>query len=186
MVDLPIPNNQMVTVMVAQTTFAVVKTPGKSFRIDYVEKAEVCLKPGMRGEFISCLEHPLLLGYNGGCADVYINSQPKDSQRLFIEIQEQVQAIFQGWRDWRSVLCGKGEAAEQWLRTNLNDGSGMLLEDAPASVAKAVIQSCAKHGVSTTVFDVTESDSQATPAFHLLLIGDGGYVIAQDFRFAEL
>jgi hypothetical protein len=82
MLDIPIPNNQLVTVMVAQTTFAVLTMPGKQYRVDYLEKAEAHLKPGMRGKFISYSAHPLLLNYNSRLVEVYINSRPQDPEKF--------------------------------------------------------------------------------------------------------
>ncbi len=184
MLDIPIPNNQLVTVMVAQTTFAVLTMPGQQYRVDYLEKAEAYLKPGMRGKFISYSEHPLLLNYNSRLVEVYINSRPQNSQQLFIELRERIQNVFQHWRDWRCVLLGKGEAGENQLRKNLLDGSGLLLR-APAIIAKAVIDACTEHGASTYVLGNIENPSQAIPPFYLLLIGEG-YVIAQNFNFVKL
>ncbi|MCI1189487.1 hypothetical protein MON38_18855 [Hymenobacter sp. DH14] len=185
MLESPIPNNQVVTVMVAQTTFAVLTILGRRYRVDYLEKAEARLKPGVRGEFVICSEHPLLLGYNSRSATVYINSKPQEPEELFFRIREQIQAGFQGWRDWRCVLFGKGKGGENLLRKNLTDGSGMLLESAPVTIAKAVIATCAEHGVSTYIIGGLNEDAPAIPKYHLLLIGDG-YVIAQDFRFTEV
>ncbi|AMR25975.1 hypothetical protein A0257_01910 [Hymenobacter psoromatis] len=185
MIEAPILNNQLVTVMVAQTTFAVLIMPGQQYRIDYIEKEEAYLKPGMRGEFSHCLEHPLLLGYNSRSATVYINSRPQDPEGLFIEIREQIQASFHGWRDWRYVLFGKREPGEKLLRKNILDGSGMLLETAPVIVAKAIIAACAKYGASAYCIGGIDDLPSVTPAFHLLLIGKG-YVIAKDFRFVKL
>lgn len=184
MLDIPISNNQVVTVMVAQTTFAVLTMPGQQYRVDYLEKEEAYLKPGMRGRFASYSEHPLLLNYNSRLVEVYINSRPQNSQQLFIELRERIQNVFQHWRDWRCVLLDKGEAGENQLRKNLLDGSGLLLR-APAIVAKAVMDACAEHGVLTYVLGDIENPPQVIPPFNLLLIGEG-YVIAQDFSFVKL
>jgi hypothetical protein len=184
MLDIPIPNNQLVTVMVAQTTFAVLTMPGKQYRVDYLEKAEAYLKPGMRGKFISYSEHPLLLNYNSRLFEVYINSRTQDPERLLGEIRERIEAAFQGWRDWRCVLLGNGEAGENQLRKNLLDGSGLLLR-APAIVAKAVVDACTEHGALTYVLGDIENPPQVIPPFNLLLIGEG-YVIAQGFSFVKL
>lgn len=185
MIEASILNNQLVTVMVAQTTFAVLTMPGQQYRVDYVGKEEAYLKPGMRGEFSHCLEHPLLLGYNSRSATVYINSRPQDPEGLFTEIREQIQVSFHGWRDWRCVLFGKGAFSENRLRKNLLDGSGMLLEDAPVTIANAVITACADYGASTYCIGGIDDTPLANPAFHLLLIGKG-YVIAKDFHFTKL
>ena len=181
MPDIPIPNNQLVTVMVAQTTFAVLKMPGKQFRVDFLDKVEARLKPGMRGAFSSNLEHPLLLNYNSRLVEVYITSRPQSSQHLFVEIQERIQALFQGWRDWRCVLNG----GENQLLKNLLDGSGLLLPGAPAVVAKAVVAACTEHDASTYFRGDIENTPKDTPPYQLLLIGKG-YVIAKGFRFTEL
>jgi hypothetical protein len=125
-----IPEDELVTVAVAQTTFIVLTTPKARFRIDFIDKAEAYLKPGMRGNFKSYSEHPLLLSYNSRLATVYISSRPQDPECLLDKIKEQIKAVFQGWRDWHCVLFGKGAFGGDYvLRKNLFDGSGMLLED---------------------------------------------------------
>lgn len=171
--------------MVAQTTFAVLTILGKYYRVDYLEKAEARLRPGMRGEFVSYSQHPLLLKYNSRSATVYINSKPQDPEGLFLKIQARIHAGFQGWRDWRCVLFGRGEGSENLLRKNLTDGSGMLLEDAPVTIAKDVIATCTEYGASTYSIGGLSEDIPVTPSFHLLLIGEG-YVIARDFCFTEV
>jgi hypothetical protein len=181
MLDIPIPNNQLVTVMVAQTTFAVLTMPGKQYRVDYLEKAEAHLKPGMRGKFISYSAHPLLLNYNSRLVEVYINSRPQDPEKLLGEIRERIEAAFQGWRDWRCVLSG----GENQLRKNLLDGSGLLLKGAPAIIAQSIINACTEYGALTYVPGDLENTLPVTPSFHLLLIGEG-YVIAKDFRVVEV
>ena len=178
MLDIPISNNQLVTVMVAQTTFAVLTMPGKQFRVDYVEKAEAYLKPGMRGPLISCLEHPLLLAYNSPLVSVYINSKPQDPEKLDVEIQERIEVQLQGWRNASLIIYPRA------LRQNLLDGSGILLQAAPAPIAQAVIDACTEQNVLTWTTPPF-GYSQDAPAFHLLLIGKG-YVIAKGFRIIEL
>lgn len=185
MSELPISNTQLVTVMVAQTSFAVLTMPGAQFRVDFLDKAEAYLKPGMRGKFISCPKHPLLLSYNSSLVTVYINSRPQDPEKLLDEIQRSIEEVFQGWRDWRSVLNGGKQHGESVLRQNLLDGSGMLLPDAPATVAKVVIDACSKQSVTTYFHgDINDASPIKRPQ-HLLLIG-AGYVIARDFRFTEV
>lgn len=181
-----IPTDEPVTVAVAQTTFAVLTTPKARFRIDFIDQAEAHLKPGMRGKYSSLLEHPLLLGYNSRSATVYISSQPQDPEGLFDKIKKQIQAGFQGWRDWRCVLFGKGAlGGDYMLRKNLLDGSGMLLENAPVTIAEAVIGACTEHGASAYCIGGIGEVPPIAPAFHLLLIGKG-YVIARDFHITEL
>jgi len=185
MLDDFIATYQTATVVVAQTTYAVVATPAGNFRIDFIDKAEARLKPKKHGALFCDSVHPLLLGYNGGAATVYINSRPKDSQSFFTDIQEQIQTIYQGWRDWRCVLFGRGEHAEHWLRTNLSDGSGMLLQKAPALVVKTVVDICTTHGVSTTVFGDAAPVPHTADPFYVLLIGSS-YVIVKGFRVHAL
>jgi hypothetical protein len=180
MLDVPIPDNQMVTVMVAQTTFAVLTMPGKSFRIDYVEKKEARLKPGMRGEFLSNTEHPLLMAYNTSLVSVYVNSRLPEPDDLLADIQQRIEGVFQGWRDWQWFLNG---GAKQ-LRKNIVDGSGLLMAGAPVPIAQAMIEACEKYGVSTYVHGKMEAQL-VKPLHHLLLIGQG-YVIAREFRFTEV
>ncbi|HET9506238.1 MAG TPA: hypothetical protein VFO93_22050 [Hymenobacter sp.] len=178
MSEIPIPANQVVTVMVAQTTFAVLTMPGRQFRVDFLDKAEARLKPGMSGEFALVSEHPLLLTYNSSLVSVYINSKPQNPQQLDVEIQERIEARLQGWRDFSTVLY------PQTLRRNLLDGSGILLQAAPMSIAQDVIDTCAAQGVSTWATP-PYGHPQDKQAFQLLLVGKG-HVIARGFRFTQL
>jgi len=174
-------DNELVTVAVAQTTFAVLTTPKARFRVDFIDKAEAYLKPGMRGNFKSYSEHPLLLNYSSPQAEVYINSRPQNPEGLLIEIRQRIEAVFQGWRNWQGVLSG----GEKQLRTNLIDGSGLLLPGAPAVIAQPVIDACTEYGASTYVRGNLGMAPPDTSAFRLLLIGKG-YVIAKDFHITEL
>ncbi|MCA8831509.1 hypothetical protein [Hymenobacter pini] len=178
MPDVPIPDDQMVTVMVAQTTFAVLTLPGKSFRVDFLDKAEAYLKPGARGKFSYYSEHPLLLQYNSSMVSVYINSRPTDPKALFETIQARIELLLQGWHAWQPVLSGD---VSQFKR-NLLDGSGILLQNAPAEMAKIVIDACAEHNVLTWA---TDAINRRSPPSKLLLIGTH-FVIARDFRFTEV
>ena len=178
MLESPILNNQVVTVMVAQTTFAVLTMPGQHYRVDYLEKAEARLKPGMRGEFISYSEHPLLLKYNSPQVSVYINSKPQDPQKLHDEIQKRIEAQLQGWREFSSIIYPHS------FQKNLLDGSGILLQAAPAPIADAVIKACTGQNVLTWT-PPSFGGLQDKPPYYLLLIGTG-YVIARDFRFTEV
>lgn len=176
-----IPEDELVTVAVAQTTFAVLTTPKARFRIDFIDKAEAYLKPGMRGNFKSYSEHPLLLNYSSPQAEVYINSRPQSPEELLIEIRQRIEAVFQGWRNWQCVLSG----GEKQLRTNLIDGSGLLLPGVPAVIAQPVIDACTEYGASTYVRGNLGMAPPDKLDFQLLLIGKG-YVIAKDFRVVEL
>ena len=178
MLESPIPNNQAVTVMVAQTTFAVLTILGQYYRVDYLEKAEARLRPGMRGELVSYSKHPLLLKYNSSQVSVYINSKPQDPQGLFVEIRERVEAHLQGWRDPSLIIY------PQLLQQNLIDGSGMILQAAPEPIANAVIEACTGQNVLTWAPESFGGLRGKAP-YHLLLIGEG-YVIARDFRFTEV
>lgn len=185
MIDNLIRTDATATVAVAQTTFVVLTMPQARFRIDFVEKAEVHLKPGMRGKISRFLEHPLLLNYNSPLVEVYINSRPSDPAGLFAEIHRRIEDVFQGWRNWRCVLSGRGSAGENQLRQNLLDGSGLLLPGAPTVVAQAIIEACTEYEASTYVRgDITNTLPVISP-MHLLLVGEG-YVIAKDFHIMEL
>jgi hypothetical protein len=173
-----IPDDELVTVAVAQTTFAVLTTPKARFRVDFIDKAEAYLKPGMRGNFKSYSEHPLLLSYNSPLVSVYINSRPQDPEKLDSEIRQRIEAQLQGWRDFSTVLY------PQTLKRNLLDGNGILLQAAPLSIAQAVADACAEQGVATWPTP-PYGYPQDKPPFHLLLIGKG-YVIARDYRVVEL
>jgi hypothetical protein len=179
MSEVPIPANQVVTVMVAQTTFAVLTIPGKQFRVDFSGKVEAQLKPSMRGAFSLVSEHPLLMRYNDPLATIYITSKPQNAQQLLEEIRQRIEVQLQGWRDWSSVTL-----EPKVFQQNLVDGSGMLLQAAPASIAQAVVAACTAHNVSTYA-DPTGRFPVDKPVFQLLLVGEG-YVIARDFRFTQL
>ena len=176
-----ISEDELVTVAVAQTSFTILTTPKARFRIDFIDKAEAYLRPGMRGSFKSYSEHPLLLNYSSPQAEVYINSRPQNPEDLFIEIRQRIEAVFQGWRDWQCVLSG----GEKQLRTNLIDGSGLLLPGVPAVIAQPVIDACTEYGASTYVRGSLGIVPPDTSVFQLLLIGKG-YIIAKDFRITEL
>jgi hypothetical protein len=173
-----ISEDELVTVAVAQTTFAVLTTPKARFRIDFIDKAEAYLKPGMRGTFKSYSEHPLLLSYNSPLVSVYINSKPQDPEKLNNEIRQMIEAQLQGWRDFSTVLY------PQALKQNLLDGNGILLQAAPLSIAQAVVDACAEQDVATWPTPLY-GYPRDKPPLHLLLIGKG-YVIAKDFHIVEL
>jgi hypothetical protein len=178
MLESPILNNQVVSVMVAQTTFAVLTILGRYYRVDYLEKAEARLRPSMRGEAASYSEHPLLLKYNSSQVSVYINSKPQNPQGLLLEIRERVEAQLQGWRDPSLIIYPR------LLQQNLIDGSGMILQAAPEPIATAVIKACTEQNVLTWAPESFGGLRGKSP-YHLLLIGDG-YVIARNFRFTEV
>jgi hypothetical protein len=179
MSEVPIPTNQLVTVMVAQTTFAVLTMPGKQFRVDFLEKAEARLKPGMRGKFAIEWEHPLLMKYNDPLVTIYITSRPQNAPKLFEETRQRIEMQLQGWRHWSSVTL-----EPKVFQQNLVEGSGMLLQAAPAPIAQAVVAACTAHNAST-YSDPTGRFPVDKPVLQLLLVGEG-YVIAQDFRFTQL
>jgi hypothetical protein len=173
-----ISEDELVTVAVAQTTFAVLTTPKARFRIDFIDKAEAYLKPGMRGNFKSYSEHPLLLSYNSPLVSVYINSKPQDPEKLDSEIQQRIEAQLQGWRNPSLILYTPVS------KQNLLDGNGILLQIAPLPIAQAVIEACAEHNVLTWSTPPFRQPGQ-TATFQLLLVGKG-YIIAKDFRIVEL
>jgi hypothetical protein len=178
MLDSLIPDDAVVTVAVAQTSFAVVSTPHARFRIDFIDKAEACLKPGMRGNFKSYSEHPLLLSYNSPVVSVYINSKPQDPEKLDGEIRQRIEAQLQGWRNPSLILYTPTS------KQNLLDGNGILLQIAPLPIAQSVIEACAEYSVSIWSTPPFRQPGQ-TSAFQLFLIGKG-YVIAKDFRVVKL
>jgi hypothetical protein len=178
MLDNLIPNEALVTVAVAQTTFAVLTTPKARFRVDFIDKAEAYLKPGMRGHFKSYSEHPLLLSYNSPLVSVYINSKPQDPEKLDGEIQQRIEAQLQGWRNPSLILYTLVS------KQNLLDGNGILLQIAPLPIAQSVIEACVEYNVSIWSTQPFRQPGQ-TSTLQLLLIGKG-YVIAKGFRVVEL
>ncbi|AIZ65330.1 hypothetical protein PK28_16670 (plasmid) [Hymenobacter sp. DG25B] len=174
------------TITRAQTTYLELQTEEGSYRIKFKEKAEAKLKPGHGGALACFTQHPLLLVHNEETATVYLHSKPKDPQALREEIQQAITALYQGWRDWRSHFFGwRYAGAEHLLVRNLTEGSGMLLERAPASVAQVVLAACEKYGAATTVFGSAAPDPTVPAVFCLLCLGSS-YVIAKGFEVAAM
>ncbi|ALD21320.1 hypothetical protein [Hymenobacter sp. DG25A] len=174
------------TITRAQTTYLELQTEKGSFRIEFKEKTEAKLKPGRGGALAYFTHHPLLLIHNEDTATVYIHSKPIDPQALREEIHQSISALYQGWRDWRSHFFGwHYEGAESLLVQNLAQGSGMILDRAPASVAKLLLAACEKYGAATSVFGSAEPDPTTPVVFSLFFIGSY-YVIAKGFRASAL
>lgn len=179
---------QRATILFAQTTYLHLSVGTDTFRVDFERRVEARLKPGKHGSLVLHAQHPLLLRYNEASATLYISSKPTNPQALQDDVHQAIVAILQGWRDWCSSLFGFGgnkDARVALLAQNLAQGSGILLDQAPASIVRAVVAVCVQHGVMTNVFGSIESDSTASPLFQVLLVGSC-YVIAKDFRLTAL
>ena len=126
--------------------------------------------------------HPLLLHYNEDRTTLYINSRPENPQALLEDIEAAVDSIFQGWHDWRCVLWGNRlKSAVELTTQNITQGSGILLDNAPASIVKAVVAVCEKHGAATRFFGSLSWNPLPHEAYSVLLIGSC-YVVARDFK----
>lgn len=176
------------TITLAQTTFMTLEVEGAHlFRVDFQEKVEAKLKPGKRGELGYSTVHPLLSNYNEDKAAIYINSAPGDPQGLYEDIQAgiaSVSHVSRRWKNWQiEIRESEFTIVENQLKQNIIDGSGMLLNSAPPSIAVAVLEACKKHKVATKTF--THPSSYHPHLYSLLSIG-ACYVIAFGFTVRQL
>ena len=183
-----IERHQTAKIVFAQTTYMHLEVEEGAFRVDFKDKAAFCLKLGTRGLLSHHTNHPLLLNHNEPRTTLYINSQPENPQALFADIEATVDAIYQDWYDWRSLLFQFGrrkEAAVALVKQNIAQGSGILFEYAPATVLLAVISVCNRHGVATRYFGSLDWNSLPHEAYSVLLIGSC-YAVARGFQIRIL
>ncbi len=142
--------HQTAKLVLAQTTYMHLEVEEGAFKVDFKDKTAFKLKLGTRGLLAHYATHPLLLYYNENRTTLYINSRPESPQALLEDIEEAIDSIFQGWHDWRCVLWGNRlQSPVELTKQNIAQGSGILLDNAPASVIGAVAAVCEKHGVAT-------------------------------------
>lgn len=171
-------------IVFAQTTYMHLEIEEGTFRVDFEHKAEFRLKLGTQGLLSHHTTHPLLLNHNEPRTALYINSRPANPQALLADIKATVDAIYHGGYDWRSFFFGfrggKNEAVASAMQ-NIAQGSGMLFEDAPATVLLAVTAVCERHGVATRYFGSLDWCPFPHEAYSVLLIGSC-YVVARGFQ----
>ncbi|SFQ79395.1 hypothetical protein [Hymenobacter arizonensis] len=177
------------TIIQAQTTYVrvAVAPTNAPFRLDFRAKKEARLKPGAHGAITHHTTHPLLLDHNEPAVQLFLTSRPHDPQALGAAIVHCVDAFSQGWRDVPHYLCRwhRFQAVARVQQT-LQEGSGVLLYHAPASLAKAVIGVCQQHGVATKHFgDPDGVLARPDPPSSVVLIGSN-YVIAEHFLVRAL
>ena len=170
------------TIVFTQTTYINLAVEKDVFKVAFTGKAEFKLKRGLTGNLSYHTQHPLLVNHNEPRTRLYINSKPNDPQALFDNIKLSVAQVSQDWRGLPSYLFGWNQAnAVSIVQQNIEQGSGILLDFAPASIVKEVAKICEKHGVATKFFGPLESDlNPASGRFSILFIGSC-YVIAKKF-----
>jgi hypothetical protein len=175
------------TIVSTQTTYLNLAVEKGAFRVDFIDKAEFRLKAGTQGILAIYSQHPLLLDHNEPRTSLYINSRPNNPQLLFEDIEQAVAQVSEGWRDLSFYLFRWNKAGAIVLaKNNIEQGSGILLDFAPASIVRAVVAACEKHGAATKFFGSLEIDLNSSHKdFKVLFIGSC-YVIARKFLVRAL
>lgn len=172
-------HNRNVQIENYQSTFLTLKCDQKIYRFDIFGKQEFGLKKGSIGE-LKCFEsHPLLLNYSENIIVTFINSKPTDSEKFVEDIENAINEITQGWRNWKDYITDENFYTFETFLKNVNDGSGKLLA-APFSITQNVLKVCEKHNVAVKAFD----NNLKTESFNLLTIGQN-YIIAKEFKYNE-
>lgn len=173
------------TITRAQTTYLDVVVATEVFRVQYHDKVEGWVKPGTQGQLAQATDHPLLWDYNGPRETVYLSQPARDPPRLVTELQHAVTTGTHGWRSLERYLFLRHKLnALALLAQNLADGSGLLLQGAPVTVAEMVRATCHQHGATTYTLPPILGAPIALPR-RVLLIGRC-YVIARDFTVHAL
>jgi hypothetical protein len=183
-----IDRHQIAKIVLLQTTYMYVEVESGLFKVDYKDKAAYQLKLSAQGSLAHYTSHPLLLPHNEARTTLYLNSRPENPQDLLEDIERGIDAVFSGWYDWRSLFFGAGTykaPAVALARQNIAQGSGILLDYAPASIIRVVIAACEKHGVATKYFGSLDATPSPRGTFSILFVGSC-HVIARDFRIHAL
>ena len=160
-----------------QATYIVFKVDGITIRFDFVDKKEFRLKKNTIGKMQYFETHPLLTNYNEKYSITYINSKPKDFQRLSDDIQSAINNITLGWRNWTDYVTDKSiNFTLDTFKENLKKGAG-ILSKAPVSITERVINICDDHNVLTKTF----TDNVGVESYKLITI-DADFVIAKEFK----
>jgi len=162
-----------------QSNFLILNCDQKLYRFDIFGKQEFELKKGTIGEFKYFENHPLLINYSENIIVTFINSKPSDSQKFVEDLQNSVNEITKGWRDWKDYITDDSFYTFETFLKNVNDGSGKLIA-APFSIIQNVLKVCEKHNVSVKAFD----NQLKRENYELITIGQN-YVIAKEFKHNE-
>ncbi len=165
-----------------QSTFIVLKIEDQLLHFDFIDKQEFKLKKGSSGTFQYLDQHPLLLNYNEGSMQTFINSKP-DSIDLFLEeFKITIEQILGGWMTWTNYITDNhiNFTVDNFIN-NVKNGTGQLSR-APNSINEKIIAVCKKHNVDTISF----GDELKRYSYNLITIGDNNFVIAKEFRFHAL
>ncbi|MBC6989876.1 hypothetical protein [Hymenobacter sp. BT491] len=169
------------TITLTQTTYLHLQVDDVAYRVDFLDKVEFRLKPGVRGVLAHHTRHPLLLDYSEPQATVYLTSRPQDPPALLRDLHRAVDSASHHWRELPRYLFGWSTAnALASLEKNLTDGSGLVVERAPASIVRAVVGACDQHGAATYLWGTLEAPAPANP-YSVLFIGSC-YVVARNFQ----
>lgn len=166
---------------VAQTTFVELvgnRKDGMSrFRIHYVGKREVNIKPGKFKTLHILEDHPLLLQYVETNETIYLGSKVKEKQKFISLLEDAAVEHFEGWRTLYSYV-------NPWFANRLEEfldgGFGILIE-APRSFAQKVISIAKSVGVDLH----TRPGNVSNRPLQLLLM-DKYFTIAAGFRVDKL
>ena len=185
MLDSFIDQYREATITRAQTTYLDMVVSTGAFRVQYQDKVEGWVKPGVQGLLVQETDHPLLWDYNDPQETVYLSQPALDPARLVTELQLAVTTVTHGWRLLERYLSLRHKlSAITLLAQNLADGSGLLLQAAPVTVAEVVRATCHQHGAITYTLPPAPSAPTALP-MRVLFIG-GCYVIARNFTVHAL
>lgn len=183
-----IARHQTAKIVLLQTSYMHLEDENGLFKVEFKDKATFQLKLGAKGTLAHYISHPLLLLHNEARTTLYLNSRPQNPQALLEDIERAIDSVFSGWHDWPSLFFGFGNykaPAVALARHNITQGSGILLDYAPASIIKAVIAACEKHGVATRFFGSLDANPSPRGSFSILFVGSC-YVVARDFRIHAL
>lgn len=188
MLDSLIDHYREATITRAQTTYLDLVVSTGAFRVHYQDKVEGWVKPGVQGLLAQETDHPLLWDYNGPRETAYLSQPAPDPLRLVTELQHTVTTVTHGWRRLEHYLFLRHKLnAVTLLAQNLADGSGLLLQAAPVTVAEVVRATCHQHGALTYTLPpvLGAPTARAALPMRVLLIGKC-YVIARNFTVHAL
>jgi hypothetical protein len=171
-----------VEILTYQSTFVSIKVEGNQFRYDFIDKQEFILKKGSRGVLYYFVEHPLLLDYNEGSVQTFINSKPADVEKFIGELKITIEDKLNGWRNWTSYVSNENNRfTMDTFHNNIRNGTGQLSR-APWSINEKIVGVCRNHNVET--FSIGDEGKKHN--YHLVMIGRHSYIIAKEFRFHNM
>ena len=149
------------------------------FRFDFVEKKEFDLTKGEEGKLEYFENHPLLIDYSENLITTFINSKPQNPKKLVCDLENAINEVTFGWRNWKNYLTEKNFFTFETFQKNVDDGNGKLML-APFSITQNVLKVCDNHNVSVKTF----GNELKRENFKLIIIGES-YLIAKEFKLHE-